>query len=131
MTNESQALAGNLNYWNSVRNRANSGELHVDPGVARECDMVCADYLVALNRMQEMTKSLSKPEAFGDLPSAQQLGAKFHRLAVGDQGSARFAIAQQIDIIKTMREFFQHYFDAVEATDVQTSADISTSVSPR
>ncbi|MFI8568127.1 hypothetical protein ACIGGF_16375 [Rhodococcus sp. NPDC078407] len=78
-----------------------------------------------------MTKSLSFPEAFGDLPSAQMLGAKFHRLAVGEEGSARFAIKQQIEIIKTMREFFGHYFASVEATDADTAVSVESLSPPR
>ncbi|OZC74311.1 hypothetical protein CH251_11610 [Rhodococcus sp. 06-462-5] len=81
--------------------------------------------------MLEMTTNLSRPEAFGDLPSAQMLGAKFHRLAVGEEGSARFAIKQQIEIIKTMREFFQHYFASVEAADADTAATVEALSPPR
>ena len=65
------------------------------------------------------------------MPSAQQLGAKFHRLAVGDEGSARCAIKQQIEIIKTMREFFQHYFASVEATDTATAATVEALSPPK
>lgn len=78
-----------------------------------------------------MTKNLSRPEAFGDLPSAQQLGAKFHRLAIGEEGSARFAIKQQIEIIKTMREFFRHYFASVEATDTATAVTVEALSPPK
>ncbi|MEH6796253.1 MAG: hypothetical protein V7694_19170 [Rhodococcus sp. (in: high G+C Gram-positive bacteria)] len=60
-----------------------------------------------------------------------QLQAKFHRLAVGDDGSARFAITRQIEIIKTMREFFQHYFASVEAADTETASTVEALSPPR
>lgn len=122
MTDSTFGLTDNLAYWRSLRDQASAGELRVEVDVAVACDKACSDYLEELDKMFEMTVGLSSPEAFGGLPSAQMLGAKFHRLAVGEEGSARFAIKQQIEIIKTMREFFQHYFASVEATDTATAA---------
>lgn len=124
MINESERLAQNLTHWRSLRQQASDGTLHIEADMARACDNVCANYLDDLYRMLEMTLRLSKPEAFGELPSAQMLGAKFHRLAVGEDGSARFAITRQIEIIKTMREFFRHYFASVEATDTDTASAV-------
>ena len=112
-------------------NQAIAGELAVEEEVALACDKACSDYLDKLDKMFEMTVGLSSPEAFGELPSAQMLGAKFHRLAVGEQGSARFAIKQQIEIIKTMREFFRHYFASVEATDADTARAVEALTPPK
>ncbi|MDI9895949.1 hypothetical protein QM797_14585 [Rhodococcus sp. IEGM 1381] len=131
MTDRTLGLADNLAYWRSLRDQADAGELYVEADVAVACDKACSDYLEKLDKMFEMTIGLSSPEAFGDLPSAQQLGAKFHRLAVGEEGSARFAIKQQIEIIKTMREFFQHYFASVEAADSDTAASVEALSPPR
>ena len=131
MTDRTLGLADNLAHWRSLRDQANAGELHVEADVAAGCDRACSDYLEKLDKMFEMTVGLSSPESFGDLPSAQMLGAKFHRLAVGDEGSARFAIKQQIEIIKTMREFFQHYFASVEAADTDTAASVEALSPPR
>ena len=131
MTVGVRGITDNLEYWKSLRSQASEGELHVESDVARRCDSVCADYLVELSRQLELTQTLSSPESFGDLPSAQMLGAKFHRLAVGEEGSARFAIKQQIEIIKTMREFFGHYFASVEATDADTAVSVESLSPPR
>ena len=131
MITESERLAQNLTHWRSLRQQASDGTLHVEADMARKCDNVCANYLDDLYRMLEMTLRLSKPEAFGELPSAQMLGAKFHRLAVGEDGSARFAITRQIEIIETMREFFQHYFASVEAADADTAATVEALSPPR
>lgn len=131
MTDTTSGLADNLVYWRSLRDQANAGALHVEADVAVACDKACSDYLEELDKMFEMTVGLSSPESFGDLPSAQMLGAKFHRLAVGEEGSARFAIKQQIEIIKTMREFFQHYFASVEAADTDTAATVEALSPPR
>ncbi|WP_415977082.1 hypothetical protein [Rhodococcus sp. 077-4] len=130
MTDKTLGLADNLAYWRSLRDQASMGELHVEENVAAACDKACSDYLAELDKMFEMTVGLSSPEAFGNMPSAQMLGAKFHRLAIGEQGSARFAIKQQIEIIKTMREFFQHYFASVEATDTETAATVEALTPP-
>ncbi|QII02007.1 hypothetical protein BH92_20980 [Rhodococcoides fascians A21d2] len=131
MTDKTLGLADNLAYWRSLRDQAGAGELHIEADVAVACDKACSDYLEKLDKMFEMTVGLSSPESFGDLPSAQMLGAKFHRLAVGEEGSARFAIKQQIEIIKTMREFFQLYFASVEATDADTAAAVEALSPPR
>ena len=131
MTDRTLGLADNLAHWRSLRDQANAGELHVEADVAAGCDRACSDYLEKLDKMFEMTVGLSSPESFGDLPSAQMLGAKFHRLAVGDEGSARYAIKQQIEIVKTMREFFQHYFASVEAADTDTAASVEALSPPR
>ena len=131
MTDRTLGLADNLAHWRSLRDQANAGELHVEADVAAGCDRACSDYLEKLDKMFEMTVGLSSPESFGDLPSAQMLGAKFHRLAVGEVGSARYAIKQQIEIIKTMREFFRHYFASVEAADADTAASVEALSPPR
>lgn len=131
MAYETPGFTDNLTHWQTLRNQASAGELHVESEMARQCDNVCMNYLRDLSRMLEMTSNLSRPEAFGDLPSAQMLGAEFHRLAIGDEGSARFAIKQQIEIVKTMREFFQHCFASVEATDSETAAAVETLSPPR
>ncbi|MBW4782308.1 hypothetical protein KZO37_23365 [Rhodococcus fascians] len=131
MTDRSFGLTDNLIHWQMLRDRASAGELSVESDVAQRCDRACEIYLLDLSRMLEMTNGLSRPEAFGNLPSAQQLGAKFHRLAVGEEGSARFAIKQQIEIIKTMREFFRHYFASVEAVDSATAASVEALSPPR
>lgn len=128
---EPYRLNENLDHWRGLRDQAAAGELEVESGVAERCDAVCAEYLTKLDRMLEMTASLAWPESWGDLDSAQQLQAKFKRLATGEQGSARFAIKQQIEIIKTMREFFGHYFASVEATDTATAATVEALSPPR
>ncbi|MBX5333104.1 hypothetical protein HQO90_19085 [Rhodococcus fascians] len=87
--------------------------------------------MTKLDRMLEMTASLAWPESWGDLDSAKQLQAKFTRLATGDEGSARFVIKQQIEIIKTMRELFRHYFASVEAVDSATAATVEALSPPR
>ena len=131
MTDKNLGLNANLAYWRSMCDQAIVGELAVEEDVALACDKACSDYLDKLDKMFEMTVGLSSPEAFGELPSAQMLGAKFHRLAVGEQGSARFAIKQQIEIIKTMREFFRHYFANVDAVDAETANTVEALSPPR
>ncbi|OZC63354.1 hypothetical protein CH276_13570 [Rhodococcus sp. 06-470-2] len=128
---EQYGLNDNLGHWRALRDQAVAGELDVEPGVAERCDAVCVEYLTKLDRMLEMTTSLAWPQSWGDLDSAQQLQAKFHRLAVGEERSARFAIKQQIEIIKTMREFFRHYFASVEATDTDTASAVEALSPPR
>lgn len=125
------ALADNLTYWEGMREKAQAGEFFIAEDVAKKLDAACVAYLTELNKMLETTKNLSNPAAFGIMQSAQDLAAKFHRLAVGEDGSARSAIKQQIEIIKTMQEMFQQYFKSIDDVDKDTAAAIVNQLPPK
>lgn len=131
MTELRYVLSENLAYWQAMGEQAATGELFIAEDVAKKLDTACEVYLKDLNRMLEMTRNLSRPWAFGTLPSAQALAAKFDRLAIGPDGSARFAIEQQIEIIKTMQLMFQQYFKSIDDVDKDTAAAIVNQLPPK
>ncbi|MDV6231128.1 hypothetical protein [Rhodococcus cercidiphylli] len=52
------------------------------------------------------------------------LGAKFKRLADGEQGSAAVVIRQHIEVIELMRSVFRRYFVETDAVDQSVGARI-------
>ncbi|WP_256991204.1 hypothetical protein [Rhodococcus sp. 06-235-1A] len=111
--------------WRELATQAESGQLEIPEGVAFQCDKVCADYILHLELMLEKTKWLVDVRAFGTLPSAQQLGAKFKRLADGEERSAAVSIRQHIEVIELMRSVFRRYFVETEEVDRSVGARVS------
>lgn len=114
-----------MQQWRNLSDQAAAGALEIPEGVAFQCDQACAEYLRHLNVMLQMTEFLVDLEAFGTLPSAQQLGRKFKRLADGEERSAAVAIRQHIEVIELMRSVFRRYFDEAEYADQRTSTSIT------
>ncbi len=110
--------------WRGLAVQADSGQLQIPEGVALQCDKVCADYVLHLELMLEKTKWLVDTDAYGTLPSARLLGAKFKRLADGEEGSAASVIRQHIEVIELMRSVFRRYFVDTEAVDQSVGARI-------
>ncbi|WP_238325053.1 hypothetical protein [Rhodococcoides fascians] len=98
--------------------------MEIPPGVASQCDQVCAEYIDHLAGMLGKTKFLVDLDAFGTLPSAQQLGRKFKRLADGEERSAAVAIRQHIEVIELMRSVFRRYFVDTEEVDQSVGARV-------
>lgn len=115
-----------MQQWRGLSTQAEAGLMEIPEEVAFECDEVCAAYLRHLSEMLFKTKSLVDVEAFGTLPSAQQLGRKFKRLEDGAEGSAAVAIQQHIEVIELMRSVFRRYFVEAEYADQRTAQSIST-----
>ncbi len=110
--------------WRALAVQAESGHLEIPKGVAFQCDKVCAEYTLHLELMLEKTKWLVDVDAFGTLPSAQQLGRKFKRLADGEERSAAVAIRQHIEVVQLMRSVFRRYFVETEELDRSVGARI-------
>ena len=117
-------LFESMQYWRELSERAESGLMEIPADVASRCDQVCADYIDHLAGMLGKTKFLVDLDAFGELPSAQMLGAKFKRLADGDEGSAAVVIRQHIEVIELMRSVFRRYFVETDAVDQSVGARI-------
>lgn len=126
MTSGEGDLSGTMQYWTDLLERADAGAMEIPEGVAFQCDKICADYIDHLADMLAKTKFLVDLDAFGTLPSAQQLGRKFKRLADGAEGSAAVAIQQHIEVIELMRSVFRRYFVEAEYADHRTAQSIST-----
>ena len=110
--------------WRGLAAQAESKQLEIPEGVAHRCDKACAEYILHLELMLEKTKWLVDTDAFGTLPSAQMLGAKFKRLADGERGSAAAVIRQHIEVVELMRSVFRRYFIETEAVDQSVGARI-------
>ncbi|QII02513.1 hypothetical protein BH92_23965 [Rhodococcoides fascians A21d2] len=117
-------LFESMQYWRDLSERAEAGLMEIPAGVASRCDQVCADYIDHLAGMLGKTKFLVDLDAYGTLPSAQLLGAKFKRLADGEEGSAAAVIRQHIEVIELMRSVFRRYFVDTEAVDQSVGARI-------
>ena len=113
-----------MQQWRNLSEQAAAGALEIPEGVASQCDQACADYLRHLNIMLQKTEFLVDLDAFGTLPSAQQLGRKFKRLADGEERSAAVAIRQHIEVIELMRSVFRRYFVDTEELDQSVAARI-------
>ncbi|AJW41795.1 hypothetical protein NY08_3788 [Rhodococcus sp. B7740] len=59
------------------------------------------------------------------MKSAQDLQARFLRLATGTDRSLDAILQQHIEVIESMRMLFRRYFHETEAADTQTSANIT------
>ncbi|MBY4037634.1 hypothetical protein HQO38_11270 [Rhodococcus fascians] len=117
-------LFDSMKYWQDLSERAEAGLMEIPPGVASQCDQVCAEYIDHLAGMLGKTKFLVDLDAFGTLPSAQQLGRKFKRLADGEERSAAVAIRQHIEVIELMRSVFRRYFVDTEEVDQSVGARV-------
>ncbi|RMB72299.1 hypothetical protein AYK61_24870 [Rhodococcus sp. SBT000017] len=117
-------LFDSMQYWRHLSDQAEAGILEIPEDVAAQCDAACATYIAHLEGMVQKTEFLVDLEAFGTLPSAQQLGRKFKRLADGEERSAAVAIRQHIEVIQLMRSVFRRYFVETEEVDQSVRARI-------
>lgn len=114
-----------LAQWQDMNQQADAGALTIPADVAAKCDAACVTYLAHLKKMQVDSLALTEVEDWGNLPSAQALRGKFLRLATGKDTSLDVILQQHIDVIESMRMLFRRYFDETEATDTQTSANVT------
>lgn len=124
MGTNSDSLAASMQQWRILSEQAATGALEIPEDVAFQCDRACVEYLRHLNTMLQRTEFLVDLKAFGTLPSAQQLGRKFKRLADGEERSAAVAIRQHIEVIELMRSVFRRYFVETEELDESVGARI-------
>jgi hypothetical protein len=101
--------------------QADAGSITIPAEVAAKCDA----YIAHLKDMKRKAIRLGEFQQWGDLKSAQDLQARFGRLATGTDRSLDVILQQHIDVIESMRMVFRRYFDETEATDTQTSANIT------
>lgn len=117
-------LFDSIQYWRHLSDQAEAGVLEIPEDVAAQCDSACGTYIAHLEGMVQQTEFLVDLDAFGTLPSAQQLGRKFKRLADGEERSAAVAIRQHIEVIELMRSVFRRYFVETEELDESVGARI-------
>jgi hypothetical protein len=103
-----------------VATQAATGELRLEPGVAETCIRACDEFLDKLDDLRTQSRQMSTLSAYGDLASAQALGLKFDKKALGE-GGFREVIDRHIDTVQQMRDLFErasrnyHHADAAAA----------------
>nr|WP_314140827.1 hypothetical protein [uncultured Rhodococcus sp.] len=112
-------------HWQELNAQADAGTITIPPDVAAKCDAACVAYLAHLNDMKRRASVLNETKSWGDLKSAQDLRDRFLRKATGTDRSLDKILQQHIDVIESMRMLFRRYFDETEATDTQTTANIT------
>lgn len=112
-------------HWHELNAQADAGTLTIPAEVAAKCDAACVAYIAHLSDMKRNAVQLGEFQDWGDLKSAQDLRDRFLRKATGTDRSLDVILQQHIDVIESMRMLFRRYFDETEATDTQTSANVT------
>lgn len=112
-------------HWQELNTQADAGTITIPADVAKQCDAACVTYIAHLKQMKRDTRGLTEVKSWGDLKSAQDLQARFGRLASGTDWSLDVILQQHIDVIESMRMLFRRYFDETADTDAQTSSNIT------
>lgn len=112
-------------HWQHLNAQADAGTITIPADVAAKCDAACVTYLAHLDKMKVDARAIDVVTSWGDFKSAQDLQARFGRLATGTDRSLDFILQQHIDIIESMRMLFRRYFDETADTDTQTSSNIT------
>ncbi|OZC79360.1 hypothetical protein CH251_00140 [Rhodococcus sp. 06-462-5] len=117
-------------HWQNLNAQADAGTITIPSDVAAECDAACVTYLAHLDKMKVDARAMDVATPWGALKSAQDLQARFGRLATGTDRSLDIILQQHIDVIESMRMLFRRYFDETEATDTQTAANVTALTPP-
>ena len=117
-------------YWKDLNTQADAGAITIPADVAAKCDAACVAYLEHLDKMMVDAAQLTETKTWGDLKSAQDLKARFDRLATGTDRSLDVILQQHIEVIESMRMLFRRYFDETAATDDLTSSNITALAPP-
>jgi hypothetical protein len=112
-------------YWQDLNAQAEAGTVTIPADVAAKCDAACATYLAHLDKMKVDALAMDVVTPWGDMKSAQDLQARFGRLATGTDRSLDIILQQHIEVIESMRMLFRRYFDETADTDDLTSANIT------
>lgn len=90
--------------WKTLLDKANSGELYLDPETGKGLDKVCDDHIDELGDVLLSSRDLHLITGFGNFDSGKILEKKFSMLATGDDRSLDKIIQQHIDSVKTAKE---------------------------
>ncbi|MFI6776030.1 hypothetical protein [Nocardia sp. NPDC050412] len=90
--------------WKRLLDRANAGELSLDPEVGKGLDKVCDDHLDRLNTALDNIRFISRVTGFGTFNSGQILEKKFSETASGTERSLDTVIKQHIDSVETVKQ---------------------------
>lgn len=90
--------------WTRLLDRANTGELLLDPEVGKDLDKVCDDQIDRLNTVLLGINRVSNVTGFGTFDSGKILEKKFSATASGTDRSLDAVIKQHIDAVGTAKE---------------------------
>ncbi|WP_433712364.1 hypothetical protein ACQP2U_40040 [Nocardia sp. CA-084685] len=90
--------------WTRLLDRANAGELSLDPEVGSGLDKVCDDQIDGLNSVLESIDRISNITGFGTFNSGKILEKKFSETASGTDRSLSTVIEQHIDAVKNLKQ---------------------------
>ncbi len=111
--------------WRKLLSQANSGQLALDPEVAKGLDRVCDDYLHQLDTIMKGADRLRFVGGFGPFQSGKDLQDKFRSKAVGTDQSLEAVLKQHIDVVKTAKEVVAKAISNFGATDQNYADGIS------
>ncbi len=92
------------NEWTRLLDKANAGELLLDPEVGKGLDKVCDEHIDRLNTALEKTGTIADISGFGSFNSGQILQKKFAETASGTDRSLDTVIKQHIESVNTVKQ---------------------------
>ncbi|MFD4182466.1 hypothetical protein [Rhodococcus sp. NPDC058514] len=98
-------LGQTVSEFQQLAAQAESGHLRLNEGVAQKCVQACETFIFALEELRHSAQDLSTLSAYGTLQSAQDLGRKFERKALGEDGFESI-IRQHIEVVQQMQDVF-------------------------
>ncbi|WP_062991453.1 hypothetical protein [Nocardia anaemiae] len=90
--------------WKRLLDKANAGELSLDPEVGKGLDKVCDDQIDRLNTVLDKIGSVGNITGFGTFNSGKILEKKFSETASGNDRSLDVVIKQHIDSVNTVKQ---------------------------
>ncbi|WP_433524274.1 hypothetical protein ACQPZ2_03490 [Nocardia pseudovaccinii] len=90
--------------WTRLLDKANAGELSLDPEVGKGLDKVCDDHLDRLRNVYTKIEAISQITGFGTFNSGQILEKKFSETATGTDRSLDTVIEQHIESVETVKQ---------------------------
>lgn len=99
-----------------------TGELFVNPNVAKPMVAACSAWISELQSMVKSCERLSDVRGMGTLQSGLDLAAKFSGKALGGEDSLEKSLDSHIAVVKEMRAYFQACIDRYESVDGENAA---------
>ncbi|ONM48887.1 hypothetical protein [Nocardia donostiensis] len=110
--------------WQRLLDRANAGELTLDPDAAKNLDKVCDTYLDRLDGVLDAAHQVGVVQGFGPFPSGQALQQKFSLKGTGTPQSIDAIIKEHIETVKLIKQVVAKSIANAEAVDQENSQRI-------
>ncbi|MGW5386003.1 hypothetical protein [Nocardia sp. NPDC003963] len=121
-------MTDQLKHWQTLKQQAIDGELHVEHEVGTLLRQECENLLGDLRKRRNQAGILGRLAGYGGLPSAQDIKRKFELKATGGESgdSAVDRIDGLIEIVKLMRDTYAAMIGELQETDQQNSSQTTT-----